>query len=212
VASFVLTDQPTAATPTTASPTKAPTKAPTMAPTTPEPTDTPSASPTAFPTMTPTISPTAFPTSFDQTSEKCVRATETCGDAENGVADWEELYCSSSSVSLICTLKACNSVFQDANAVAEIYFNGGKNMVQIFTTFVLWNEIGDDGEPLQLTSGIFNLSENKKEYRFEFSVGSDEIIDGEGVYVVARQFNADDVYDRFPDQSADDLVFTPAQC
>jgi hypothetical protein len=141
-----------------------------------------------------------------------VRATDTCGDAANGVADWEEFFCSSSSVSLICTLKACNSVFADASAVAEIYFNDRKNMVQVFTTFVLWNEIGDDGEFTQLTGGIFQLSENRKEYRFEFSVGSDKINDDEGVYVVARQFNGAAVYDRFPDENADELVFTPSQC
>eukprot|EP00980_Cylindrotheca_fusiformis_P027292 scaffold19811_cov84-Cylindrotheca_fusiformis.AAC.2 len=84
-------------------------------------------------------------------------------------------------------------------------------MVQIFTTFTLWNEIGDDGSPVQLSNGEFFLSNNKKEYRFVFkNIGSDKIIDDGGVYVVARQFKGKAIYDRFPNNG--ELNFSPLLC
>lgn len=85
-------------------------------------------------------------------------------------------------------------------------------MVQVFTTFVLWNEFGVDGNPLQLKSGTFNLSGNKKEYRFVFNIGSSQIDDNAGVYVLARQFQGSDVYDRFPDNNRDNFKFSAGQC
>jgi len=108
-------------------------------------------------------------------------------------------------------LTACNKIFGSDQAVAEIYFNNGKNVVQLFNTFVLWNEV-TNGSIVKLRNGEFDLSGNDKEYRFVFPTEFTPINEDEQIFALVRKFDGAEIFDRFPNPGQPSLFFTPAQC
>jgi hypothetical protein len=201
--------------PTTAQPSKAPTTAqPSKAPTTSQP----SKSPTKVPTGTPSRSPTKVPTTQNPTvagiqpptipGSLCFFGSDTCGDIPAiGGTDWKEMDCTASPISLICNFKACNNIFNSASAVTEVYFNNGKYVVQIFSSFVAWFE-RENGVFINAILGSPKLSSNGKRYQFEISVPRSIIEVGQEVYVISKSLSTSQVLDRLPDSSQPALGFT----